>query len=286
MGNTVTTKTIDLSSIEVDNLTKECYLSQLETKVIEYSDKNIVSEKIDTIINNTFAYKGQSPATEREYVFISNAVKEDVFHNFNLYTLKDIELAFKLGVRGEMGEYYGLNPKTFYDWLKKYKDKFLFPALEKVESLLPKKTVQEPPKEVVQGNNKEIVCNVLESFKQTKKYDFNDFGNMIYNFLERIGIINFSIQEKENIISESKIKFKLDLAKRNEELNNLGKVYQKIDLTKAFDELERESNKDYETQIKILAKKIALQRFIENCAYDNIDLENIINQKISTNGNK
>ena len=119
MGNIVTTKTIDLSTIEVDNLTKECYLSQLETKVFEYSDKNIVSEKIDTIINNTFAYKGQSPATEREYVFISNAVKEDIFHNFNLYTLKDIELAFKLGVRGEMGEYYGLNPKTFYDWLKK-----------------------------------------------------------------------------------------------------------------------------------------------------------------------
>ena len=91
MGNIVTTKTIDLSTIEVDNLTKECYLSQLETKVFEYSDKNIVSEKIDTIINNTFAYKGQSPATEREYIFISNAVKEDVFLNFNQYTLKDIE---------------------------------------------------------------------------------------------------------------------------------------------------------------------------------------------------
>lgn len=287
MNNLAKTEQFDINSLNIDNTSKQVYLSHNNfPKIKEFKDKNEVSAQIDALVNFTFAYKGHSPATEREYEFTTNALKEDIFLNFNNYTIEDVKLAFKLGVRGELGEYYGLNPKTFYDWLKSYKSKYIIPVTNNVITLIPKKEVPPPPKKDIDANNKIIICNVLQDFIKTKQYTFNDFGNVMYEFLFRLGIINFSKDEKNEILSESRVQLKLELTERNEQLNKLGKTYHKIDLKKAFDEIELESNKDYETQVIMLAKKNALKKFIQACAEKSVDLENLINKKLEEDGNK
>lgn len=287
MNNLAKTEQFDINSLNIDNTSKQVYLSHNNfPKIKEFKDKNEVSAQIDALVNFTFAYKGHSPATEREYEFTTNALKEDIFLNFNNYTIEDVKLAFKLGVRGELGEYYGLNPKTFYDWLKSYKSKYITPVTNNVIALIPKKEVPPPPKKDIDANNKIIICNVLQDFIKTKQYTFNDFGNVMYEFLFRLGIINFSKDEKNEILSESRVQLKLELTERNEQLNKLGKTYHKIDLKKAFDEIELESNKDYETQVIMLAKKNALKKFIQACAEKSVDLENLINKKLEEDGNK
>jgi len=287
MGDLAKTEQFDINLLNIDNTTKQVYLSHTNyPQIKDYKDKNDVSAQIDGLVNFTFAYKGHSPASEREYEFITTALKEDIFIHFNTLTIEEIKLAFKLGVRGEMGEYYGLNPKTFYDWLKTYKTKYMFPALKNVLSLLPKKEVTAPSKEEVNKNNKIILCNVFQEYKNTKVYSFNDFGNMIYAFCDRLGLIDISKEQKEKILKESRNQLKIELSDRNEQLNKLGKTYHKIDLKKAFQEIEFESNKDYETQVIMLAKKNALKHFIETCAEKDIDLEVLINEKLKKDAHK
>lgn len=290
MNNLQKAQQIDINSLSIDNTSKQVYLSHNNfPKIKDFKDKNEVSAQIDSIVNFTFAYKGHSPNSEREYEFITNALKEDVFLNFHNYTIEDIKLAFKLGVKGELGEYYGLNPKTFYDWLKSYKLKYITPVTNNVIALIPKKEVPPPPKKEVDANNKIIISNLLQQYITTKEYTFNDFGNVMYEFLFRLGIINLSKEEKSEIINQSRVQLKLELTERNEELSRLGKTYHKIDLKKAFQEIELESNRDYETQVIMLAKKNALKKFIETSAEKGItgvDLEVLINQKLEENGRK
>ena len=63
-------------------------------------------------------------------------------------------------------------------------------------------------------------------------------------------------------------------------------TFHKIDLKKAFQEIELDISKDYQTRIVMIAKKIALQRFIDNCIEEDIDLETLINEKLKDYGNK
>ena len=66
----------------------------------------------------------------------------------------------------------------------------------------------------------------------------------------------------------------------------MGKVYHKIDLKKAFQEIELNSSKDYQISINMTAKKIALKVFIDNCIEQNINLETLINEKLKDYGNE
>jgi hypothetical protein len=287
MSNLEKKEQFDIHSLDIDNTSKEIYLSHHNfPKIKEYQDKNKVSSEIDTLVNFTFAYKGHSPASEREYEFTTTALKEDIFINFSNYTIEEVKLAFKLGVRGELGEYYGLNAKTFYDWLKAYRTKFLNPTLNTIIKLLPKKEVEIPNQEEIYNNNKILICNFFKEYKISKQYTFNDFGNMIYDFFSKLEMISISKDEKQEILNQSKIQLKTELSVRNEDLSKLGKVYHKIDLIKAFQEIELDISKDYQTRIVMIAKKIALQRFIDNCIEEDTDLETLINEKLKDYGNK
>jgi len=99
-------------------------------------------------------------------------------------------------------------------------------------------------------------------------------------------MISISKDEKQEILNQSKIQLKTELSVRNEDLGKLGKVYHKIDLIKAFQEIELDISKDYQTRIVMIAKKIALQRFIDNCIEEDTDLETLINEKLKDYGNK
>jgi hypothetical protein len=287
MSNLAKIEQFDINSLDIDNTSKQIYLSHHNfPKVKEYQDKNEVSSEIDTLVNFTFAYKGHSPASEREYEFTTTALKEDIFINFSNYTIEEIKLAFKLGVRGELGEYYGLNAKTFYDWLKSYRTKFLHPTLNNIMKLLPQKEVEIPAQEIIDNNNKVLICNFLEEYKISKDYTFNDFGNLIYDFFNKLEIISISKDEKEQILNQSKNQLKVELSERNENLSKLGKVYHKIDLKKAFQDIELDESKDYQTRIVTIAKKIALKRFIDTCIETDLDLETLINEKLKEYGSK
>lgn len=277
MSNIATTKNgIDLSRL--DNTSKEVYTSHFSHyRIKEYSDKNLVKEQVKLILNKTFAYKGQTPSSEREYEFILKSLQEDLLLKFNDYTIEDIKLAFSYGVRGELGEYYGLNGKTFYDWLKNYKTVFLNPSIQKASKLQITHQV-EVDKTIINENYIKILSDFYEKYLETQTYNLFDFGNMIYNFLDSNNVISLSKDEKLEIVCLAKHNVKHFVIEDNKHKKQLGKDFQLRNLDKVFHEIDYNLNKDLNKEVVIESKRIALKLFIDNCVSDGLSLDDFINK--------
>lgn len=265
----------EISSHNLDKKSVEVYVSHFSnTKIKNYEDKNIVKDKVKIILNNTFAYKGQSPNSEREYGFILVSLQEDLLNNFNDYTIQDVKLSFAYGVRGELGEYFGLNGKTFYDWLKNYKSKILNPTIQKVAKLKPVEK-SEVDSEAIYNNYISILSDSYKKFLETQIYSLFDYGNMIYNFLDKNKVIQYTKEEKFEMMNQAKHIVKNMLIEDNKHKKSLGKDFQILNLEKAFRQIE--NNESHQKEIIIESKRVALKRFFDDCLSKKITLDEFIN---------
>ena len=269
-------------NLSISNKERELYLSGKNfPKICEIQDMNVVVKQIHTFVNITIMDKGVTiPFDEQNY--IKQRVTEDIIRDFTRYTLEEIKLAFYYGVRGEMGDFFGLNPSTFYKWLKDFRYELLPPVNKVVEKYLPKPDYSEikmSEKEL----DKAISEKLIKEFKRLRDndvYSYYDFGNFGYKFLERMKLLDLSVEQKNKLMKESQIQFRQNLIKRNRELTMKGKNIQKLDLNRAFEQLEQSSNPTFENQIKIGAMRIAVYNYIKKCVDDNFDLEKEINKKL------
>ena len=68
----------------------------------------------------------------------------------------------------------------------------MYPAFNTIIKLIPKKEAEKPKQEEINNLNKDLICDFYEKYKISKLYTFNDFGNLIYNFLNKLKLINLS----------------------------------------------------------------------------------------------
>jgi hypothetical protein len=269
-------------NLPVSNRDRELFLSGKNfPKICEIQDMNVVVKQIHTLVNMTIMDKGITmPVEEQNY--LKQRITEDIMRDFTRYTLEEIKLAFYYGVRGEMGEFYGLNSATFYKWLKDFRYELMPPAYKNVEKYLPKPESQEK-KLTQQELDKSISDIIIEEFLKLKEkgiYNFYDFGNVAYRFLERFSFIDLNNDEKNELMKESQKQFRANLIKRNQDLSLQGKNILKVDLQRAFKQIEQGSNPTFQNQIRIGAMRIAVYQFIKNCVEQEIDLEKEITNKI------
>jgi hypothetical protein len=180
-----------------------------------------------------------------------------------------------MGVRGNLGEYYGINVVTLYGWLKKYKQDVIPEAVIEVNRYLP------PPKEeetVIDYkkfdlDSLENICSAIQLFITDNVYEFNDFGNVHYNFLNRFDVLNvFSETEKESIKEDAKQLFLSDIKKKNLTLLARGKKYQLNNIQDLTQKIEY-GEKNMETSIDILYQKLLLKKFIMNFKFSGNKLD-------------
>ena len=215
---------------------------------------------------------------------IKKRVTDDIMKDFKGLSLEDVQLAFYYGVRGEFGEYYGINPITFYGWLKSYKNVLLPSVLKEVLPLLPKmeeKEVEIDKKEfdITMLNN---LCAYYSKLISGSAYDLFDIGNIYFSFMNRMEMINLSEEEWIEINNLAMGEVKLELSEQNKNLLNQGKSLHRINLTDAFKEIEAGENKSYNSMIEIYAKRLALKKCLQKLAENKIDLLHILTLKIQT----
>lgn len=269
-------------NLSISNKERELYLSGKNfPKICEIQDMNVVVKQIHTFVNSTIFDKGVTiPVDEQNY--LKQRVTEDIIRDFTRYTLEEIKLAFYYGVRGEMGDFFGLNPSTFYKWLKDFRYELLPPVNKVVEKYLPKPDYLEK-KMSLKELDKAVSETLIKEFKRLRDndvYSYYDFGNVVYKFLERMKLLDLSVEQKNKLMKESQIQFRQNLIKRNQELTMQGRTIQKLDLNRAFEQLEQSSNPTFENQIKIGAMRIAVYNYIKKCVDDNFDLEKELNKKL------
>lgn len=95
------------------------YLAALNSpKFLDKKKEEGVQLLADLISKATFT-AGQKMAA-KDLTMNSFAMWDEIKQYFPLIRAEEISLAFSNGVRGEYGEFYGLNIKTFYSWIKCY----------------------------------------------------------------------------------------------------------------------------------------------------------------------
>ena len=142
MSNLIKRDVVNLPQ-EVSQQSRSVYEANSSTAIRKISDKNVVVNSIHQSINRSIADKGVNMEAE-DMKYLKKSVTDDILNDFSNLSLQDIQLCFKMGVRGNLGEYFGINVVTFYQWLKKYKEDILPQTFHEVSKFLPPAKAEEP----------------------------------------------------------------------------------------------------------------------------------------------
>lgn len=262
MSNLIKSTSVNLPK-EVSNLSRNVYQANSSVMIKNVGDMNIVVNSIHQSINKTIADKGINMDIE-DMNYLKRSITDDILKDFPTLTLQDIVLCFNMGVRGNLGEYFGLNVVTFYGWLKKYREEIIPKMVSEVKIYLP--PVQEVSETIdykaLDLDKIENICSAINLFKEEKKYVFNDFGNIHYNFLDKLNYFDsFTDEDKLTIKENAKATFINTVKDKNLDLLAQGKKYQTIDVKELLSKIEY-GEKDTETMIDIIYRKLMIKRFI------------------------
>jgi hypothetical protein len=257
-----------MSNIQIKNqfiknlspIAKEVYFASQKDIIKNIEDKNNVSKAIKVAVNRAIADKGVNMHKDDINYLITNII-HDIIKDFSMLSLEDVYLCFSMGVRGKLGEYYGLNVSTLYGWLEKYRNDVLPIANAEIVGLLPKPVESDYiDKEKIELELVDEICLLIED----KEIDFfNDFGNIRYNLLENYNFIHFSSEQKMEFFNQAREQYKLDLQKNNRELIEQGRSIQISPISNFINKLET-NDKTTKDIVVMYAKKIAFRYFISN----------------------
>ena len=236
---------------------RDVYVASNKPMIKSYEDLNIVVNSIHVSITQVIADKGVRLETE-DINYLKQNICRDIIRDFNILSLEDINVCFRMGVRGKLGEYYGINVATLYQWLEKYKNEIIPEMNKEIHANLPK------PLEIeTKVDYKAFDFTLVETIKnilvgEIELTNYNDYGNIHYNLLDKLNLIQFTTDEKMEIFNRAKDVVKYNLTKKNIELIEQGRSIQIIDTEKLLKEIELNSKTNNDIVI-IEAKKIAFR---------------------------
>jgi hypothetical protein len=238
-------------------IARDVYVASNKPMIKSYEDLNIVVNSIHVSITQVIADKGVRLETE-DINYLKQNICRDIIRDFNILSLEDINVCFRMGVRGKLGEYYGINVATLYQWLEKYKNEIIPEMNKEIHANLPK------PLEIeTKVDYKAFDFTLVETIKnilvgEIELTNYNDYGNIHYNLLDKLNLIHFTTDEKMEIFNRAKDVVKYNLTKKNIELIEQGRSIQIIDTEKLLKEIELNSKTNNDIVI-IEAKKIAFR---------------------------
>lgn len=163
---------------------------------------------------------------------------------FGTLSLTDIENAFKRGLMLEYGNFSGLSNLTYLSWVKYYMvSDIRIKSLKAMAKIIKELEYKEP--EYTQEQKDQIILDgVIKCFENfTKTGVLNDAGNVTYNYLEKIGVINLTNERKAEIrkIVEARMKQEAIDRKGSETIQQALLKYMETDKIKS--ECKREALK-------------------------------------------
>ena len=259
-------KKTDLSNLSP--IARNVYVASNKPMIKSYEDLNIVVNAIHVCIAQIIADKGVRLETE-DINYLKTTICRDIINDFSSLSLEHINICFSMGVRGKLGEYYGINVATLYQWLEKYKNDVIPQINKEIEDNLPK-----PVEVETKVDFKAFDYSLVETMQKILLGDvelnsFNDYGNIHYNLLDKLNLIQFTTDEKMEIFNRAKEVVKDKFYKKNISLIEQGKSIQIVDTEKLLNEIETNSKTKNDIVI-IEAKKIAFRYFLSRI--ENADL--------------
>ena len=134
---------------------------------------NIVYNFLNALVTKIYIIAGQAIDDDEILDFTVSELQKDVTTRYKGLTLQEVEIALTNGVKGDYGEYYGLNIRSFNKFLSEYtfseeRGKALesrIPRVDPVKQLSAKGTItREENERIAYGN----AIDLFDTYKQTK----------------------------------------------------------------------------------------------------------------------
>ena len=237
-----------LSELKINNdVEKEIAAACLTPSIFNFPPKgeNSFLNKMNILIGRTVLNCGFKDISDQTGATIFELCDE-IKKRFKTITFEQIELAFKNGWQKEYGDFMGLSNATYIGWIKGF--------LNSESTLKVKKAIQEAknkpatnPEPTKEEQEYIVLQGVLLTFDTHKNGGtILDPGNYVYNFLEKKGFINLTIERKKEILNSviAKIRLKtLENKNRTETIESALKKALDESLVKA--ESRREALREY-----------------------------------------
>lgn len=158
-------------------------------------------EFIDKLIEKTGFRFGKIPAGD-ELALMTLDLVGIINRDYRSLTPNDIDKAFEKGVFGEYGEFYGLNTRTFVMWLDSYEKNridMIAPITNKSRLIESRCNLTEEEKDKLMQAAYDRCFGYFE-----KAGEIRDFGNAVYDWLDKKGLIDLTVDEKNEIFEQAK----------------------------------------------------------------------------------
>ena len=136
---------------------------------------------------------------DNDVKLLVNEIAGSIVRDYKQIRKAEIGIAFSKGIRGEYGEFMGLSVVTFEKFIIGYLASDYRAALGKS---LPVAEMPAPTKELSREDRMEWAKTAYETFKEKGFYD--DYGNQIYEFLDKEGLIPFTPSEKFELLDQAR----------------------------------------------------------------------------------
>lgn len=172
------------------------YLEALEGKRVMDCSDNEIKASLSIGINKAVFNMGHPAKDIKDLTLMINELLGDVKTFCQAFTLPELVLACQNGSKEAYGQNFGVNVASVMRWMMGLLNDMKRQAAKKL-LLDYSKPKEEQPKELTDKERSSLAIEAFEKFKKTGIYD--DWGNVIFNYLERIQVLNFSNERKAEI---------------------------------------------------------------------------------------
>lgn len=259
---------------------KKIVIASKEKRVREQPKRSLES-LVSGIVTTSLIVLGTNKKFEDQDRFlIEREIVNDIFTNFNGLTFDEIRLACSLGARGEYkskpDEVVYFSVKSVYEWLKAYIATSKRAAMQK-QARFEQDRYKKPaptPEELRKLEDdfiKDCILKPYKIYQETGEYLFDNRGNVIYNKLDKLGIIPFTAARKKEIFERAKNRVMIQLEQW------LGP-----DTRRKYEHIKDGKGEGHEL-VKSEAKDMALREFLKEMKEGSMDLEDFIDLRRNDN---
>ena len=208
----------------------------------------------------TMGITENSMPKQEQKLFIPIAIEE--IKTFPNLSIEDVRIAFNRGSRRKYGDTFQMSITNINVWLTKYTEETKHGVMQRLPFVKPlqieaSKELSSEEKLKIHNDWLEHVYNNFNEYQKTNIYNYHDFGNKLYAYLKKIGLITLDEQQQEKIWNKAVKELKNEYHPKNG--RNFG---ERIDLKSIYDKLKLdEVDKPQYDLIVIRAKRIAVRHF-------------------------
>jgi hypothetical protein len=251
-------------------------LATKEKKVYE-AGRKAVEALVSSIVTSSMIVLGNSKKfDDRDRFLIEKEIVNDIFSNFKGLTLDEIRLACSRGCRGEYkakpDEVVYFSVKSVYEWIKAYIVKTKREAMQKQARFEQDRFTKAPltdeeKKKLESDFIKDCIIAPYNHFVKTGEFTFDLRGNIVYETLDKLNAIPFTVKRKKEIFERAKhlTIVQLEQYPSFESRNRMNDI----------NEGEGEGHR----MVKSKAKELALMDFLREMKEQDMDLEEWIEMR-------